>query len=381
MTDTDPGFGIYVHWPYCTAICPYCDFNVYRVRGADNAPLLAAIITDLEAHAARFGRRRTGSLFLGGGTPSLLSGAEVASLIEAAARAFDLGPDAEITLEANPEQWPLFAEHVRAGVNRISIGAQAFDDAALKALGRFHDAATGLRAVEAAAKSGARVSLDLIYAREGQGVAAWSQELRQALALPVEHVSLYQLTIEPATAFARKVARGHLIPPDANLAADLYEATQAIADDAGFPAYEISNHARTREARAQHNLVYWRSGDWVGVGPGAHGRLTANGARLATESQRRPADYIDAVRENGTGWIAETPLTNAESADEVLLMGLRTDEGFDVARYETLRGAPLNPDAMAWLQTQGLIALADGRLALTRAGRLLANQIAAELSV
>jgi putative oxygen-independent coproporphyrinogen III oxidase len=377
---SEPGFGIYVHWPYCTAICPYCDFNVYRARGADNEPLLAAIIADLNAHAARFGRRRAGSLFLGGGTPSLLSGADLARLIEAAARAFDLAPDAEITLEANPEQWPMFAEHVRAGVNRLSVGAQAFGDAALKALGRFHDSATSLRAVEAAAETGARVSLDLIYAREGQGVGAWERELSQALALPVEHLSLYQLTIEPKTAFARKVARGQLLPPDANLAAELYEATQAIADAAGFPAYEISNHARSRAARAQHNLVYWRSGDWVGVGPGAHGRPSVNGARVATESQRRPADYIDAVRENGIGWIAETPLTQAESADEVLLMGLRTDEGVDVARYENLRGGALKADALAWLQAQHLVALADGRLTLTRAGRLLANQIAAELS-
>jgi putative oxygen-independent coproporphyrinogen III oxidase len=376
----DPGFGIYVHWPYCAAICPYCDFNVHRARGADPEPLLAAIDADLAAHAARFGRRRATSLFLGGGTPSLLSGDHVARLITATRRSFDLADDAEITLEANPEDWPRFAEHVAAGVNRVSIGAQALDDEALKALGRFHDSATSIRAIEAAAKTGARVSLDLIYAREGQGVEAWTRELRAALALPVEHVSLYQLTIEPSTAFARAVARGSLTPPDAEAAADLYEATQEICDAAGFPAYEISNHARSPKARARHNLVYWRSGDWLGVGPGAHGRITHDGARIATEAVRRPADYIEMVRARGLGWASETPLTASEIADEMLLMGLRTDEGLEIARIEAARGRALEASALNWLQQQNLIVLSDGRITLSRAGRLLANRVAAELS-
>ncbi|MES1157233.1 MAG: radical SAM family heme chaperone HemW [Alphaproteobacteria bacterium] len=377
---SDPGFGIYLHWPYCSAICPYCDFNVYRARHVDAEPLIAAIEADLAAHAVRFGKRRADTLFFGGGTPSLLSGEQIARVIAAAARAFDLAPDAEITLEANPEDWSCFTDQAGAGINRFSIGAQAFDDAALKVLGRFHDSATSLRAVEAAAATGQRVSLDLIYAREGQSVEAWAQELRDALTLPVEHVSLYQLTIEPNTAFARAVDRGRLAPPGSEQAAELYEATQIVCEAAGFPAYEISNHARSAAARSRHNLIYWRGGDWIGVGPGAHGRMTHEDARIATEAQRRPADYIDAVREHGVGWISETPLSNTEWADELLIMGLRIDEGADLARIEALRGAPLNRDAMTWLEGRQLVTVVDARVRLTPAGRLLANQIAAELA-
>lgn len=372
--------GIYVHWPYCSAICPYCDFNVYRARGADNAPLLEAVSTDLEAHAHRFGRRDIVSLFLGGGTPSLLRGAEVEQIIAAANRVFNLSADCEITIEANPEDAHLFAEQAAAGVNRFSVGAQAFEDSALKALGRKHDAAASLRAVEAAAATGKRVSLDLIYAREGQGVEAWRDELAQALMLPVEHASLYQLTIEPGTAFARRVERAQLIPPGDDLSAELYEATQAVCDAAGFPAYEISNHARSQAARSRHNALYWNSEDWIGVGPGAHGRVTHEGVRIATEAQLRPADYIDAVMERGFGWITEARLTPEESADEVLLMGLRIEEGVELARVEALRGAPLNAQALAWLVEQGMLTQDNGRIRLTRSGRLLSNRIVAELA-
>jgi putative oxygen-independent coproporphyrinogen III oxidase len=374
------GFGIYVHWPYCSAICPYCDFNVYRARGADNAPLLAAIEADLAEHAQRFGKREALSLFLGGGTPSLLRGDEIARLIDAASRAFTLAADCEITLEANPEDADLFAEQAAAGVNRFSVGAQAFEDAALKALGRKHDARSALRAVDAAAATGQRVSLDMIYAREGQSIAAWRDELSEALTLPVEHVSLYQLTIEPQTAFARRVDRGQLTPPDADASAELYEATQEACGAAGFPAYEISNHARSEAARARHNLLYWRSDDWIGVGPGAHGRVTHNGARRALEAQRRPSDYIDAVNEHGVGWLSDATLTGEETADEVLIMGLRTDEGVDLARFETLRGTPVKADALDWLQQQGLIARDGMRVCLTAQGRPLANRIALEIA-
>lgn len=374
------GFGIYVHWPYCAAICPYCDFNIYRARGAENAPLLDAIEKDLAAHAARFGRRGADSVFFGGGTPSLLRGAEIARLLGAVRQHFDLAEDAEVTVEANPEDRALFAEQVAVGVNRLSVGVQAFDDGALQALGRMHDAASAGAAVEAAAKTGARVSLDLIYAREGQSVDAWRNELREALELPVEHVSLYQLTIEPNTAFARKVERGALHPPDMEAAASLYEATQEVCEDAGFPAYEISNHARSEGARSRHNLIYWRGGDWIGVGPGAHGRMTSNGARIATEAQLRPADYADAVCEHGIGWLSETPLNSEEVADEALIMGLRIEEGVDLARQQELRGRALNGQALAWLQEQRLVIVNAGRVRLTPRGRLLANQIAAELA-
>lgn len=372
--------GIYVHWPYCSAICPYCDFNVYRARGADNAPLIAAIAADLEAHAQRFGRRDALSLFLGGGTPSLLRGAEIEHLITAAKRAFVLTGDCEITLESNPEDAHLFAEQAAAGVNRFSVGAQAFDDGALRALGRKHDAAASLRAVEAAAATGQRVSLDLIYAREGQSAEDWRSELSRALTLPVEHLSLYQLTIEPGTAFARRVDRQQLVPPGDDSSAELYEATQEVCEAAGFSAYEISNHARSPAARSRHNAIYWNSDDWIGVGPGAHGRVTHDGVRIATEAQRRPADYIDAVEENGMGWVVESPLTPQEAADEVLLMGLRVEEGVELARIETLRGAPLNREAMAWLIEQDLVAQENGRIRLTRSGRLLTNKIVAELA-
>lgn len=374
------GFGIYVHWPYCATICPYCDFNVYRARGADNKPLLDAIAADLAAHAQRFGAREAQSLFLGGGTPSLLHGDEIGRLIDAASSAFTLASDCEITIEANPEDASLYAEQAAAGVNRFSIGAQALNDADLKLLGRKHNAAAALRAVEAAAATGQRVSLDLIYAREGQSVDAWTVELEQALALPIEHVSLYQLTIEPKTAFARKVSRGHLTPPDDELAAELYEATQAVCDVAGFPAYEISNHARRPSGRSRHNEIYWKSGDWVGVGPGAHGRITQAGVRAATEAQAQPRNYIDAVRENGVGWLSQTPLTDEETADEMLLMGLRVDEGVAREPIERLRGRPLNEDALAWLAEQGFILQHGGRVRLTSRGRVLSNRIVAELA-
>ena len=374
------GTGIYVHWPYCSAICPYCDFNVYRARGADNGPLIAAIAADLRAHAERFGKREIVSLFFGGGTPSLLSGADIERLIAAASRAFHVAADCEITLEANPEDAALFAGHAAAGVNRFSVGVQALDDEALRALGRKHDAASALFAVEAAAATGQRVSLDLIYAREGQGADAWREELKRALALPVEHLSLYQLTIEPQTAFARRVARGQLMLPDDDLAADLYEATQEACNAAGFTAYEISNHARSVGARSRHNMLYWNSEDWIGVGPGAHGRISHRGVRVAFEAQRRPADYTDAVNENGVGWISEAPLTDEQASDEMLLMGLRVEEGVDLARVETRRGRSLNRAALAWLEDEGLIVRCAGRVQLTPRGRVLSNRIVAELA-
>jgi len=372
--------GIYIHWPYCSAICPYCDFNVYRARGADNAPLLAAIANDLEGHARRFGRRKVVSLFFGGGTPSLLRGAEIEQLIAAARQHYDVSDDCEITLESNPEDAALFAEQAAAGINRFSIGAQAFDDDALKALGRKHDALASLRAIEAAAATGQRVSVDLIYAREGQSAEVWAHELKAALALPIEHLSLYQLTIEPGTAFARRVDRGQLVTPSDDLSAELYELTQDICDAAGFPAYEISNHARTIAARSRHNLVYWQSEDWIGVGPGAHGRLGHGGARIAFEAQRRPSDYLDAVKERGVGWVSEAELTPQETADEVLLMGLRIEEGVELARVEALRGAPINRGALEWLIEQGLVSQENGRIRLTRSGRLLSNRIVAEFA-
>jgi oxygen-independent coproporphyrinogen-3 oxidase len=372
-------FGIYLHWPYCTAICPYCDFNVYRARGGDNAALLNAMKADIAAHATRFGARAVTSIFFGGGTPSLLRGGEIALLIEAIASFYPLASDCEITLEANPEDAALFAEQAAAGINRFSIGVQALDDVSLKALGRAHDAASALCAVDAAAATGQRVSLDLIYARDGQGIEAWRAELTQALALPIEHASLYQLSIEAGTAFARRAARGQLAPPGAELAADFYEVTQELCAVAGFPGYEISNHASSVSARARHNLIYWRGEDWVGIGPGAHGRITHDGARLALEAERRPSAYIDAVAQRGIGWSKDERLSGEQAADELLLMGLRLDEGVAPARIEALRGRPLNRQKLGWLAEQGLLVHSDDRLRLTPRGRALTDAIVTEL--
>ncbi|MDX2235745.1 MAG: radical SAM family heme chaperone HemW [Hyphomonadaceae bacterium] len=374
------GFGVYIHWPYCAKLCPYCDFNVYRARDLDRSPLRAAIVADIRGHAALYGRRPVDTIFLGGGTPSLMTGSDIAVLIEAVDAAYGLSPAAEITLEANPEDAGRFAAHAAAGVNRFSVGVQALRDDALRALGRAHDAAAARRAVDAAAATGRRVSIDLIYAREGQGLADWTQELRAALALPAEHLSLYQLTIEAGTAFERAVARGRLSPPEDELAAALYEATQALCVAHGAPAYEISNHARGPAARARHNLLYWRGGDWIGVGPGAHGRLTHDGARLATRAHDRPEAYRAAVDAHGVGAAAVETLTRAAHAEEAVLMGLRVAEGLPRAAVEDLRGRPLDAGAVADFRAAGLLDDACDVVRLTPAGRLLADHIARRLA-
>jgi len=377
---TAPALGLYVHWPYCAAICPYCDFNVRRDRGGDHAALIAAIETDILAHADMFERRPVSSLFFGGGTPSRLAPADVARLIAAADRAFGVSADAEITLEANPEDCATFAAMAAAGVNRFSLGVQALDDAALRRLGRAHDAAGAHRAMAAAARTGTRVSIDLIYAREGQTWADWARELRAALAAPVTHVSLYELTIEPRTPYARAAARGRYAPLSPDDAATLFARTHALCESAGFPAYEISNFARTPADRARHNLLYWRSETWIGVGPGAHGRLPCGDTRLATAAHRDIAAYIAATAENGVGWSSSETLPRAAFADEMLLMGLRLREGVSRVAVETLRGAPLDPTRLGALVDEGIVDLAGDRLALTEQGLLVADRVAAELS-
>lgn len=374
------GFGVYLHWPYCTRICPYCDFNVYRARDRDPQPLVDAIVADIEGHFARLGKRPADTLFFGGGTPSLLEARHIEKLIEAVDRTFGFSETPEISLESNPEDHANFASQVAAGVNRISLGVQALDDMALKALGRAHDATSAILATHAAATTSARVSLDLIYAREGQTRDAWADELRAALALPVEHLSLYQLTIEDGTAFARAVSRKKLTPPDAERAATLYETTQSICDAAGFPAYEISNHARNRAARSRHNELYWTGGDWIGVGPGAHGRIPQDGARCATKAHERPDDYAAAVGRTGVGWGSSEALGPEIVADEAILMGLRLDDGLDRAAVETLRARPLAASAIETFAREGLLRVEPGRLRLTAAGRLLADHIAATLA-
>lgn len=366
------GFGVYIHWPYCARICPYCDFNVYRARGQDSAGLIAAIVADLKAQRARIGARQVDTIFFGGGSPSLLARDEIATLIGAVAHTFDLAADAEITIEANPEDRAKFNDFMAAGINRLSVGVQSLRGEALKALGRNHDAASAHAAVDAAAQTGARVSIDMIYARAGQTPEDWCVELEEALALPAEHFSLYELTIKPGTAFERAVRRGALSPPGDETAASFYEITQDICDAAGAPAYEISNHARTPAARARHNLIYWRGGEWLGLGPGAHGRVHIDGARWATEAAATPAGYTDTVAAHGIGWAKAERLSEADCAHETLIMGLRA-EGAPRATVRTEKATAL--------ESEGLIGIGEDRVSLTRAGRLLADRIAAELAL
>lgn len=369
-------FGVYLHWPFCRRICPYCDFNVRRWRGEGAEALFDATLADLSGHAARLGRRPVSSIHFGGGTPSLLAPGEVGRFIEAVAQRFSLTADAEIGLELNPEDADALPGLRASGVNRFSLGVQAFDDAALAALGREHSASEARAAVIAAAETGARVSLDLIYARPGQSLAAWEKELRGALALPIEHLSAYQLTIEPGTAFARAAARGRLQPPPNQEAAAFFSLTQALAREAGFPAYEISNHARGPRAQSRHNLLYWRGEEWIGLGPGAHGRFVREGRRRAARAWRELALYIEAVAASGVGWEEEAPLSLPEEGEELVLMGLRLSEGVELARAEALLGRTLE---IAPLQAEGLAQVERGRLALTAKGRLLADRLAAQL--
>ena len=373
-----PVLGVYVHWPYCARVCPYCDFNVRRDRGRteEKAALVEAIISDLEGHAATLGPRRLASIFLGGGTPSLMAPEAVGRIIQAARRLWSPVSDLEITLEANPTdaETDKFTELARAGVNRLSLGLQALDDAQLRFLGRNHDAAAGRGAVERAMASFPRVSLDLIYALPGQTIQEWTSALRQAASLGSEHISAYQLTIEPDTAFDRAARRGKLRPPVESLAADLFDATQSVLSGLGFEAYEVSNHARGEAARSRHNLIYWRGGDYVGVGPGAHGRLTRDGRRWATLAPRDVSEYVATVLSQGIGGKTE-PLAARDVALERLLMGLRTVEG-----VSTCELAPLNIPPNRWSDLEDLAEVREGRLVVTARGRPVLDRIIAELA-
>jgi oxygen-independent coproporphyrinogen-3 oxidase len=370
------GFGVYVHWPYCARICPYCDFNVHRDRRPGEAAELArAIVSDLAQRAAATGPRRLGSIFFGGGTPSLMPPEAVAEVIAACRRLWEAVPDLEVSLEANPTDAEAgrFAALAEAGVNRLSLGLQSLEDEALVQLGRNHDAAAGRRATEAALEVFSRVSIDLIYARPGQTPQAWAAELDAALALGAGHISPYQLTIEPGTAFERAVRRGRLVPPDDSGAADLWEVTQDRLSAAGFEAYEVSNHARTPADRSRHNLTYWRGGDWLGVGPGAHGRLTLHGVRRGQVCAARPADYIAAVaRGEGEGEIEV--LEAPDAAVERVLSGLRLAEGVPFRALSALGLSPGHPEVRD-LSEAGLLAADPDRLRVTAEGRRLLNAV------
>jgi putative oxygen-independent coproporphyrinogen III oxidase len=375
-----PPLGVYIHWPYCARICPYCDFTVVRDRGRleEQRALVAAIADDLAGHAALTGRRRLSSIFFGGGTPSLMDPAWAADLIHAACALWAPEPDLEISLEANPTdaETRRFAALAQAGVNRLSLGLQALDDRALALLGRNHDAEDGRRAAKIAALAVSRLSLDLIYALPGQDAAGWTQTLRQAVDLGAEHISPYQLTIESGTPFDRAVRRGRFTPADPDLAADLYESTQDVLESLGFSAYEVSNHAKGDAARARHNLIYWRGHDYVGVGPGAHGRLPGDspGARSAIEADATVTGYIRRVAETGRGWSTVETLSPVQAAEERLLMGLRVADGVPLA--DLLALPRLNP---APFIDQGLLRLQGERLAATPNGRLVLDRLTLEL--
>lgn len=374
--------GVYVHWPYCARICPYCDFNVFRARGreAEAAELARAIVSDLEAQRAITGPRELVSVFFGGGTPSLMEPDWVADIVGAATRLWTPARDLEVSLEANPTDVEAgrFAGFVDAGVNRLSLGLQSLDDAALRFLGRNHDAAEGRRAAETAARLFPRLSLDLIYALPDQTPQAWAEALRTAVALGAEHVSPYQLTIEEGTAFDRAVRRGLFVPPGDEAGADLYDATQAVLEAEGFEAYEVSNHARGEAARSRHNLVYWTGVDYVGVGPGAHGRITVDGARVATEAADRPADYIARVAAAGTGFAARETLTVVQAAEERLLSGLRIRNGVGFGDVSALGLSPEAPVVRRLIE-MGLLADDTQRLRATKDGRRLLNAVTSEL--
>ena len=375
----DRGFGVYVHWPYCARICPYCDFNVYAAKARDTAPLFAAILADLSGWRERTGARRVDSIFFGGGTPSLMTGEQVAGVIGLVDRLWGLKPGAEITLEANPDDASRFAEFAAAGVDRLSLGLQSLEDERLRFLGRTHSAHEGLKALEAARGLFRSISIDLIYAQPDQGAAAWRSELMRALALGADHLSLYELTIEPGAAFAFAVKRKDWAPLDDERSAELYEITQALTAEAGYDAYEISNHARGVAHQSAHNRIYWASGDWAGVGPGAHGRFTTGEERWATEAADRPGEYMQQVKTNRVGWAMVEKLDDLAHARERVAMGLRAAEGFRVSDVHELGQMP---DAMriAQLVDQGLLSASTDRIALTQAGRLLADRIAAEIS-
>ena len=376
----DEPLGLYVHWPYCARICPYCDFNVYRARGADSGALIAAIVADLERWRALTGRRRLTSLHFGGGTPSLMAARDIAAVIETADRLWGFEPKPEIGLEANPKEVVRFTDIAAAGVERLSLGVQALDDDSLKRLGRDHSAAEGLSAYERARSLFVRVSLDLIYAREGQSAHDWERELAAALARAPDHMSLYQLTIEPGTAFARQFARGELTPPGADATGRMFEIAQALTAMAGLQGYEISNHARGEAHRSRHNRLYWTGGDWIGVGPGAHSRLGAQAlaGRAGYEALARPHAYVDAVRA-GTAHAREALSALAE-AQERVLMGLRIVEGLDRKRLRALTGLDIDEGAAHGHAAAGRIARSAERVALTSTGRLFADRVAFDLA-
>jgi oxygen-independent coproporphyrinogen-3 oxidase len=377
-----PAFGVYLHWPFCAAKCPYCDFNSHvRHVPPDQERYARAFAAEIAHMAARAPGRRVTSIFLGGGTPSLMAPSTVGAVLESVARHWTIADDAEITLEANPGsvEAERFRGYRAVGVNRVSLGVQALDDVSLKALGRIHTADEALKAIGIARDTFPRLSFDLIYARPGQTLDTWRAELIKALDFAVDHISAYQLTIEDGTRYAELYARGKLILPDADLAADLYDLTRSELAARGMPGYEVSNHARPG-AESRHNLLYWRGGDYAGIGPGAHGRLRQNDGRHALETTKLPEDWLARVEADGHGVIVDDVLDAEAIGQEFLLMGLRLAEGVDPAAYTARSGRTLDAGKLAFLEGHGLIRRDGDRVAATEAGFKVLNALIAELA-
>jgi putative oxygen-independent coproporphyrinogen III oxidase len=370
------GFGLYVHWPFCQAKCPYCDFNSHVAGNIDQTAWVRAYLAEMDRAAAETPDRVLNSVFFGGGTPSLMAPDTVSAIIEAARAHWPLANDLEITLEANPGSVEAgrFAGYRDAGVNRVSMGIQALNDEDLRRLGRIHTVAEARAAFDIARAAFDRVSFDLIYARQNQELEQWRSELKQALNMAADHISLYQLSIESGTAFGDRFARGKLrgLPAD-DLAADMYGLTRDLCDEQGLPAYEVSNHARPG-AQSRHNLIYWRCGDYLGIGPGAHGRVTLQGKRFATENHRAPDRWLQQVK-TGSGESSRSQLSGLEQAEEYLMMALRMQEGMDVTRYEALAGQPLNPDARRSLAELEMIQDNGSNISVLNQGFIILNAI------
>lgn len=372
------GFALYVHWPFCQSKCPYCDFNSHVAAHVDQEDWQHGYIAELRRLAAETPGRVLGSVFFGGGTPSLMNPSVVGSIIDEATRLWHPANDIEITLEANPTSVEAnrFAGFRAAGVNRVSIGVQALNDDDLRKLGRMHDVQTAMAAVALGQKIFDRTSFDLIYARQNQTLGNWRKELDLALKMAGDHLSLYQLTIEQGTVFGERFAKGQLLGlPDEGLSVEMYEATQELCDVAGLPAYEVSNHARAGSF-SRHNMVYWRGGDYLGVGPGAHGRITAPGnARLATKSISAPAAWLEQMTNHGHGELPRESLSVGEQANELLLMGLRLTQGLDLDLYVSVAGTEISPTRISELSEMGMVRKNGQFLQTTAAGRLVLNSV------
>ncbi|WP_322867378.1 radical SAM family heme chaperone HemW [Aquicoccus sp. G2-2] len=374
------GFGIYVHWPFCASKCPYCDFNSHVAVEIDQSRWVRAYLSEIDRYAEDLSGRVLSSIYFGGGTPSLMAPETVEAIITRIRQRWPMANDAEITLEANPGSVEAgrFRGYRAAGVNRVSLGVQALNSVDLKALGRLHSVDEALQAFDIARNCFERVSFDLIYARQNQTLADWQAELRRALAFAVDHLSLYQLTIEPGTAFGDRYSAGRLKGlPDDDAGAEMYEATQDLCGAAGFDAYEVSNHAKPG-AESRHNLLYWRYGDYIGVGPGGHGRITQSGTRQATETPLAPNTWLSAA-EGGNGESLRRELGGQEQAEEYLMMGLRVSQGVDLQRYNRLSGANLNNDKITSLADLGMIELTQDNLRVTSRGRMVLNAVIREL--